>query len=583
MRFPLIFLVSLRLIVPSVTHAADVNGYTAQYECKSGGANCNVDVATYIAHACDQTITTADSAGTIDTKINGGSQYICIQPGDYLSKGEIALSANGTSGARKVLTCRTSGGAACGTPWTSTSARVKNLYITGDYWVIYQIEVDSANASSVTGVQVTTDSQNVILGSILVEHIRAELVNMQGTDIVLQNSVIRTAYTPSNGDEYQCVSTGGGTNHWLVNNEIYDCNKGSHIHANGTAPGAVVENNDIYVSDAGRTNCSGTFTPTGNCGVMEAPISWKTGGTSGSPGRIIHNRIWNALDSDGTQVQVGDGVAISLSNEAGGTGAQYVLVQNNIILDSEWGIWNYYGGPDHNSIIGNLIYNIYDRRGIKGDPAWGIRYYGLSDAGVSGFDDSEIYLNTVIAAEAWLGTDARGTNNDIRCNVAISSGGRDGALGTGTQQDYNAYYGTTDSGETNKIKPPFGTRANSTSYSLNDVIRTTATPPADGTAGDFLYKVTTAGTSAGRAPSYCTTLGCTTTDGSAAMTAIRGPYIGKRKLRTVAGGETFVIPYARVHTSAPEAAACPASFANRDSIGIARSDNLSRPKGGLAP
>ena len=50
--------------------AADRNGYTAQYECRAGGPNCNVDVATYVAHACDQTITSADSAATISSKIS---------------------------------------------------------------------------------------------------------------------------------------------------------------------------------------------------------------------------------------------------------------------------------------------------------------------------------------------------------------------------------------------------------------------------------------------------------------------------------------------------------------------------------
>jgi hypothetical protein len=56
---------------------------------------------------------------------------------------------------------------------------------------------------------------------------------------------------------------------------------------------------------------------------------------------------------------------------------------------------------------------------------------------------------------------------------------------------------------------------------------------------------------------------------------IRGPYIFKRKLRTIAGGETVVIPYARPLYGAalPEFLSCPSgsesgAVGGRTGIGI---------------
>jgi len=119
------------------------------------------------------------------------------------------------------------------------------------------------------------------------------------------------------------------------------------------------------------------------------------------------------------------------------------------------------------------------------------------------------------------------------------------------------------------------TRTNSTAYNLNDIIRTSAvTNCVNGTeSACFLYKVITAGTTAGTAPPYCTSLGCTVTDDKVSLKAIRGPYTFYRKLRT--SPELYTIPYARAYVSttnpsasAPEAGACPSNYATRGGIGI---------------
>jgi hypothetical protein len=62
------------------SHAADLNGYTAQYECRAGGPNCNIDVVTLTNQACQQTINPGDAWNTI----NWSNNVICIASGYYV-------------------------------------------------------------------------------------------------------------------------------------------------------------------------------------------------------------------------------------------------------------------------------------------------------------------------------------------------------------------------------------------------------------------------------------------------------------------------------------------------------------------
>ena len=109
----------------SIADAADQNGYTALYECRAGGPHCNVDIATYIAHACDTTITTADSGATVTTKLTN-NQYVCIDKGSYLALGTISLPNSGSVGAYKVLRYTRSGDDD-DEPWNQSDANLVKL------------------------------------------------------------------------------------------------------------------------------------------------------------------------------------------------------------------------------------------------------------------------------------------------------------------------------------------------------------------------------------------------------------------------------------------------------------------------
>ena len=146
-----------------------------------------------------------------------------------------------------------------------------------------------------------------------------------------------------------------------------------------------------------------------------------------------------------------------------------------------------------------------------------------------------------------------------------------GGVAPSTQVDFNAFYdgpAFSYNGSNNNIVNSVKTRQDSTAYRVGDIVRLAAVErcASDADANCYLYRVTAAGTSAAGRPDYCANLGCVTNDGGMALQAIRGPYTYYRKLQTAP--EPYSIPYTRVHTSAPEAGACPASYNARPGVGI---------------
>lgn len=557
--------------IGSTVFAADLNSYTAQYECISGGANCNVDVATLTAAACDQTITTATTPTTDWTAITWTNTNICIQTGDHTGRGVLNLGASGTSGTRKVLRCVTSGGAVCSNPVDTTDAnraRIKFLETNGhDYWIIDRIRIEPSGSGTYP-VHFHPNSTNIIFNRFLVEGGGADgdIINVEGgSNHTIQNGVVRNSAAVNLNNDHVGIGVGNSSttpnNIHIVNNEVYNI-RGHQIQI-GTSgsdpkfPGTVVENNDLYVDTSYYTDCSGNLTVAGPCAAAAFPLVIKSGGTSANPIRVIHNRIFGSRPSDNAlccDFGGDQGAAVIINADSPTADSDYVLFQNNIVFDSQYGIIMGSAGADRDSFIGNIFYGI--KKYKTNEDSVAINLYGIGTG--------EIYLNTVIDSFSWI--DPTGSNNDIRCNVAIDNGAAVGSPGSGTQMDNQVCYGTTGCIGGNTISKTLNTRANSTAYSLDDIIRTTGTPPEDGTAGDFLYKVTSAGTSAGSPPGYCTTLGCTTIDGSMTVKAIRGPYSYYRKLNT--SPEQKQIPYERAHTSDLGASSCLSGFASRTGVGI---------------
>jgi hypothetical protein len=543
------------LLVASPSFAADANGYTAQYECRAGGPHCNVDVALLAQQSCQQIV----SASTPWGSINWSNDVICIEAGDHTSKGTLTIQSSGTSAKRKVLRYYRSGDTD-DNPWRQSSsnrARVAGISVNGSNWLV--------NRLTLTAGGTDVNQGSVIFNRILAEAFNGTMFDAHDSpDVTIQNSVVRKTGLSGSSD-FHCTTSGALDNFHLVNNEIYDCQgDGYQLAQSGVdSPGLVIENNDIYLTSAYYSNGSGSLTTSGKYACAENAIDLKQGGTSASPARIIHNRMWGHRMTDGNCADGSYGEEL-IFHQATTTENHYGLVENNIIMDGTQAIASPNYSPNHWSIVGNILFS------FTGVPTGHTYAIDLKD-GVR----QEVYLNTLVdvARDNSAGWAAFGdANHDIKCNVIISGATVAGSAGSSTHVDYNTFYNTTlytANGTGTNISKPLKTRTNSTSYSVGDLIVTadSSSCTAANQAACFLYRVIGAGTSAPSATPYCTSLGCTTTDGTIAVQAIRGPYAFYRKLHT--GPEQFVIPYARAHSSAPEAAACPSNYASRTGIGVA--------------
>lgn len=455
-----LFACAVLLLAAFPAIAADANGYTAQYECRAGNPNCDVDVVGLTNRACDQII----GPSTPWSSINWSNNSICIHAGDHTAKGVLVISASGTATTRKVLKYYAPNDSN-DDPWTVSShspAKLRGIQINGaDYWIIHRLTIDGDWTSSNPGINITnnSDADNNVINRVLVQNFDESLVIIGGggnDNITIQNSVLRNT-KPNIAHENQCIALRGNSiNKRVINNEIYNCNKGTFAEE-GYSPhgGLVLENNDVYLTPDRYTDCNGRYTPNGPCSDTEGVAFDSKGGAPASNiGRIINNRAWGMRPGDKNLAQSGGGWAVSLSNVTDDSpfdGTDYLLIQNNIFGDMDLAIWNYYKGPDHNSIVGNLIHDVYDHGGQV--------QYSRDRGGVTFkyLSNSEVYLNTFINADPIMDSWGLGTNNDIRCNVFVGGGAATGSYGAGTQVDWNAFYGVS--------RTTTGTSASNVAYS----------------------------------------------------------------------------------------------------------------------
>lgn len=547
----------------STNAAPDINGYEAQYECRAGNPNCDVDVVALGNRQCDQTITPSMPWSSIDW----GRNTICIEAGDHVSKGslEIPASASGAIGQYKVLRyTRTSDSG--DEPWSQSSTNRAVLYavdIKASNIVLHRLTI-SPNYANRNGVTVAAGGsvQGVILDRLLIEKNRGWLIlvgsNATASNLTVQNSVIRDTTVLGGSGDRPCIGIEwNASDAHFVNNEISNCSDKILVSNYSSAEGLVIENNDLYISSDWYTDGTGRLDPNGDHACSENGIDLKGGGSSGRLVRILHNRLWGERYWDSSCADGASGEEIVLHD--GGSGSDYHLVHNNIIFDAQYGVSFPNPMTYQNSIIGNIFWKI----GAYANQATAATVLTYKTSG------TEWYLNSFVDNERWGALEGTG-NGDFRCNALIANGSYSGSsLGSGTDVTRNVWYGTPKyATQANDIERALVTRANANSYSVGDVLRVAdVTNCVSGSeSACFLYRVIQAGVTASMPPVYCTVLGCTTTDGAVVAQAIRGPHVFYRKLLT--NPEPYAIPYVTVHASADEVNICPPSFADRPGIGI---------------
>lgn len=418
----------------SPSFAADLNGYTAKYECRDGNANCDVDVAALANRPCDQVITPSMPWSSI----NWSNNTICIEAGDHTSKGMLTFSASGTATNRKVLRYyRVNDNN--DVPWNQNDANKAKITAinvnSNDYWVIHRLAL-VGTGSGYEQLQFRNSANNNIVDRVLSEGSNLEWVIEDSSNVTIQNSVLRNSGKTFNTSVIG-ISMGGAIDAHIVNNEIYDiAGHSMQFWENGqSSDGAVIENNDIYTSNNQFTDCNGNYTPNdpnSKCTVAEMSISLKNNGTQAKPIQIIHNRLWGSRRTDVSLCCDGGGEGGGLISVRAGaaSGGNWIMIRNNILMESQVGVGYYPAGSTRTSLIGNLAYKIK-------------RYHPSFDTGalLMGYSDrAELYLNTIIDSDIW--TNLNATNGDIRCNVALSSGGAVSTPGSGTQVEFNSFYQT---------------------------------------------------------------------------------------------------------------------------------------------
>jgi len=453
----------LLFLVVWPSFAADQNGYTAKYEVRAGNTTdsiTNFDLAAEVTHACDVTITTADSAATITSKLTN-NQYICVDKGNYASMGTWTIPNSGTSGARKVLRYTRSGDTD-DEPWNQTSEnQAKILGITclnKSYWIFHRLSILPTSGARVRFEncdfsimdRTLIDGTNVNNANGLILFAGASGPNDQNT---VQNSVIRNSGKVTNTDVH-CINLRGIDNR-IVNNEIYNCGGDGIVMDDGGNPFKnKIENNDIYQTSAYLIGCDGS--PGTDCNCGEDGIDLKSNNTTDPSNfiTILHNRFWGWRTTYETCSGTGsNGFAV---NAGALDPKRYVLVQNNIIQDVANGVA--LGGPASNwSVIGNIFYNIIHGR-VPDDGTQNGDGNSIVLRFVGG-DNHKAYLNTIIDAEYGLRIESGGENNDMRCNLFINIPhiklNETATWGAGSKASNNAFYNT----------PPYSTVASSNSIS----------------------------------------------------------------------------------------------------------------------
>ncbi|MEZ4221048.1 MAG: hypothetical protein R3B13_08965 [Polyangiaceae bacterium] len=360
-------------------------------------------------------------------------RVFCVKPGNYTGLGTISIHADGSAGKERWIRYWDPASSVASHPVKqaeSARAVVEELYLDdADYWVIQGLTL----RGSWGRVGLNHGSQHVVLDRLLLESARVEIWDTSH-DNTLQNSVLRSAPLVPNSDRI-CVILSGqspaggdvaihGTR--VVNNEIYDCTDAIQLYQPGDATndtdfgGTIVDDNDMYLTSAVYSDCSGNLDSNGDCACAENAVDIKAAGTSATNlVQVSNNRIWGFKRTDpacGGTGSWGEAMVVHVI-------AKYVLAQKNVIWDNAKGL---VFSNSHHSLIDNVV---VDTETPVTSEDFGIQLGGSSN---------EAYRNIVVDAQYW--GYAAGGDSDWRCNSFIRSNAIYKAPGSTNTFDYNFYF-----------------------------------------------------------------------------------------------------------------------------------------------
>lgn len=393
-------------------------------------------------------------------QVNGANKYYCVKSGDYTTKGTITLTAAGSSGDRRWIVYN---GPEAGThPVDQAEANraiIRGLSINAGFWVIHEMTI--RETARTRFINHDADGDDVIFNRVLVEGGGAG-GGQHGANadrIHIQNSVYRNTELTANKDNHCIAIKAGTTSVHIYSNEIYNCagdgiQIGRGLSETNSYGGIEIVDNDMYITTAIYSDCTGNLYPNGTCACAENAIDIKNGTNTAAPApegdwlKILNNRTWGfRRTDDGCGGTGSQGAAIITHDDA-----DYVLIRDNIVFDSRRGIRTGAAANTRTSIINNFITDIWRE--------------GLSDFTMGRCDNCEVYYNTVLDSgntdsRPWIVGGTAKDSVEILCNTILNTFSENSEA----PNDYNAYFDANRIGTApNDLERPTVGEANHTSY-----------------------------------------------------------------------------------------------------------------------
>ncbi len=372
-----------------------------------------------------------------------GLRIFCVHPGDYSAAGVIRLERSGTAARPRVIR-RVDAGLHPLKLRASARVTLQALTLRGaEHWVVDGLFIRGGER---VGLWLKDASRNV-LNRLVVQEAEWEQVRFEGASHgnVLQDSVVRRSKIVYGGDRVCVLFVDPGPGHHqqgnrLVQNEIYDCTDGIQLYSRpeflpgGRFRDLVIDENDIYLSKARRTDCRGKLQWDGPCSCGEEGIDIKLGGSGDLAQErvtISNNRIWGWLETD--QGPKGDWEdACGASGSWGGLvvvgmHGSHVVVKDNFLEEGPRGV-TVAGSARNTRVIGNHLHRIDRARSQQ------------SIATIVAGRDSEVLNNTVVDSGSWINAQDSADGTVARCNSVVSSKGQIGWGGSNSLIDFNTYH-----------------------------------------------------------------------------------------------------------------------------------------------
>ncbi len=391
-------------------------------------------------------------------------RVFCVRPADYRNVGNIVLRRSGTSELPRAIVLDDGSSDHPSALPLSSQALIQSLEFDGaSHWYVERLSIEGTPDRQAV-VRFTNGASNNTIDQMRIEGFYEGISIHNGSHgNAIQNSLIGNMDFHRGGDAV-CIGLQGFQTRpapvsildtRILNNEIYDCNDGIQTIVNPALnysadfSGLIIAGNDIYLTPARYSDCSGRLDPNGACACAENAIDLKGGALdSGRPVRAIGNRFWGWKKTDR---QCGGSGSWGSAIVAHAT-AKNADILDNVFFDVSRGV-SVSGDASAVVVKDNILHSIESQQTNE----------GMALVAGESVRDVVFSRNIIVKTATWMSFNA--FQSRAECNVVIDSGAALGTLRSGSVVARNSYYGTPVTVGTGLDKV-FGTAAESKNTDL---------------------------------------------------------------------------------------------------------------------